>query len=64
MRDVTERKVLEEQLRHQALHDPLTKLANRTRFTDRLEHALVRGPSGTAPGGCTVHGSRQLQGRQ
>lgn len=40
-RDVTERKLLEEQLRHQALHDPLTKLANRTRFTDRLEHALL-----------------------
>jgi diguanylate cyclase (GGDEF)-like protein/PAS domain S-box-containing protein len=42
VRDVTERKLLEEQLRHQALHDPLTKLANRTRFTDRLEHELLR----------------------
>lgn len=42
MRDVTERKSLEQQLRHQALHDPLTKLANRTRFADRLEHALLR----------------------
>jgi diguanylate cyclase (GGDEF)-like protein/PAS domain S-box-containing protein len=42
IRDVTDRKILEEQLRHQALHDPLTKLANRTRFADRLEHALVR----------------------
>jgi diguanylate cyclase (GGDEF)-like protein/PAS domain S-box-containing protein len=42
VRDVTERKSLEEQLRDQALHDPLTKLANRTRFTDRLTHALVR----------------------
>ncbi len=41
-RDVTERKGLEEQLRHQAFHDPLTKLANRARFTDRLEHALAR----------------------
>ncbi len=41
-RDVTERRLLEEQLRHQALHDPLTQLANRTRFTDRLEHALLR----------------------
>jgi predicted signal transduction protein with EAL and GGDEF domain len=42
VRDVTERKLLEQQLRYQALHDPLTKLANRTRFTDRLEHALLR----------------------
>ncbi|MBF6598921.1 MAG: EAL domain-containing protein [Dehalococcoidia bacterium] len=42
IRDVTERKSLERQLRHQALHDPLTKLANRTRFADRLDHALIR----------------------
>jgi diguanylate cyclase (GGDEF)-like protein/PAS domain S-box-containing protein len=42
MRDITERKSLEEQLRHQALHDPLTKLGNRTRFADRLQHSLVR----------------------
>jgi diguanylate cyclase (GGDEF)-like protein/PAS domain S-box-containing protein len=41
-RDVTERKLLELQLQHQALHDPLTRLANRRRFIDRLEHALVR----------------------
>jgi diguanylate cyclase (GGDEF)-like protein/PAS domain S-box-containing protein len=41
VRDVTERKRLEDQLRHQALHDPLTQLANRTRFSDRLEHALA-----------------------
>jgi diguanylate cyclase (GGDEF)-like protein/PAS domain S-box-containing protein len=43
VRDVSERKQLEEQLRHQALHDPLTNLGNRTRFTDRVEHALERG---------------------
>jgi diguanylate cyclase (GGDEF)-like protein/PAS domain S-box-containing protein len=43
VRDVSERKQLEEQLRHQALHDPLTNLSNRTRFTDRVEHALERG---------------------
>jgi diguanylate cyclase (GGDEF)-like protein/PAS domain S-box-containing protein len=42
IRDVTERNLLEDQLRHQALHDPLTQLANRTRFADRLEHALLR----------------------
>jgi diguanylate cyclase (GGDEF)-like protein len=33
---------LEDQLRHQAFHDPLTALANRARFMDRLAHALQR----------------------
>ena len=39
-RDVTERKELENQLAHQAFHDPLTNLANRALFADRLDHAL------------------------
>ncbi|HEY4686500.1 MAG TPA: EAL domain-containing protein [Dehalococcoidia bacterium] len=43
MRDISERKALEEQLRHQAFHDSLTNLSNRARFMDRLEHALSRG---------------------
>jgi len=42
IRDVTERKALEDQLRHQAFHDPLTQLANRSLFSDRLSHALER----------------------
>ncbi len=41
-RDVTERKAFEEQLSHQAFHDPLTDLPNRALFTDRLGHALAR----------------------
>jgi diguanylate cyclase (GGDEF)-like protein/PAS domain S-box-containing protein len=40
-RDVTERKTLEEQLRKLAFHDPLTLLANRSLFWNRVEHALA-----------------------
>jgi diguanylate cyclase (GGDEF)-like protein/PAS domain S-box-containing protein len=40
--DITERKALEEQLRYQAFHDPLSGLPNRALFMDRLEHALAR----------------------
>ena len=47
--DVSERKALEERLRHQAFHDGLTGLANRALFGDRLEHALVRGARAQRP---------------
>jgi diguanylate cyclase (GGDEF)-like protein/PAS domain S-box-containing protein len=42
MRDVSERRALEEQLRHQAFHDGLTGLANRVLFHDRVQQALAR----------------------
>jgi diguanylate cyclase (GGDEF)-like protein/PAS domain S-box-containing protein len=42
LRDITERKEMELQLRHLALHDPLTALANRTLCLDRLRQAMER----------------------
>jgi diguanylate cyclase (GGDEF)-like protein len=42
VQDVTDRKVLEERLKHQASHDPLTDLPNRTLFLEHLREALAR----------------------
>lgn len=39
--DVTERRRIDEKLRHMAQHDGLTKLPNRALFSDRLEQALA-----------------------
>jgi diguanylate cyclase (GGDEF)-like protein/PAS domain S-box-containing protein len=39
-RDVTDARRLQERLSHQATHDSLTRLANRTLFGDRLQAAL------------------------
>jgi diguanylate cyclase (GGDEF)-like protein/PAS domain S-box-containing protein len=41
-RDVTERRVIEEQYMHQAFHDPLTNLANRSLFLYQVQHALTK----------------------
>ncbi|MBM2615549.1 EAL domain-containing protein [Actinoplanes sp. LDG1-06] len=41
VRDVTERRRLENDLAHQAFHDALTGLANRALFQNRLEHAAT-----------------------
>jgi diguanylate cyclase (GGDEF)-like protein/PAS domain S-box-containing protein len=41
IRDVSDRRALEADLRNQAFHDPLTGLANRARFLDLLKGALA-----------------------
>jgi diguanylate cyclase (GGDEF)-like protein/PAS domain S-box-containing protein len=41
-RDVTDRKLLEDELERRAFFDALTGLPNRAVFRDRLEHALAR----------------------
>ncbi|MCU1287431.1 MAG: diguanylate cyclase/phosphodiesterase with sensor(s) [Acidobacteriales bacterium] len=41
--DITDKKRIAEMLVHDALHDALTKLPNRTLFVDRLQNCLSRG---------------------
>ncbi|HYF94062.1 MAG TPA: EAL domain-containing protein [Symbiobacteriaceae bacterium] len=43
-RDVTDRTRLEEEMRRRAYTDPLTGLANRRLFRERLEQAIANGP--------------------
>ena len=40
VRDVTQTRQMQDQLRHEASHDPLTQLANRALFQDEMERAL------------------------
>ena len=42
MSDITQQKHAEARLQHEALHDSLTGLPNRTLFLDRLQHAVRR----------------------
>lgn len=42
IRDISDRKQREDQMRYELLHDPLTGLANRTLLLDRLTHLLQR----------------------
>jgi diguanylate cyclase (GGDEF)-like protein/PAS domain S-box-containing protein len=42
LRDITERRRFEEQLRHQAFHDALTHLPNRRAFVERVDRSLAR----------------------
>ena len=49
-RDVTDRRALEERLSHQASHDPLTGLPNRTLLINRLESAIDGRTAPHAPG--------------
>src|SRR4051812_41090984 len=42
IQDISERKVLEERLKHRAFHDALTGLPNRHLLVNRLSHALDR----------------------
>jgi diguanylate cyclase (GGDEF)-like protein/PAS domain S-box-containing protein len=47
--DITDRKRAEEALRHQALHDALTDLPNRTLLQDRLSQAILAGTREDTP---------------
>jgi diguanylate cyclase (GGDEF)-like protein/PAS domain S-box-containing protein len=51
-RDVTDQRIAEAQLRHQAFHDPLTGLANRSLFAEHLDRAVRR--RGRSGGGVQV----------
>jgi len=49
VRDISERRTLESRLTHQAFHDSLTRLANRSLFLNRVGHAVARAPRLSRP---------------
>ncbi len=61
LRDTTDRKGMEEQLKRMALHDPLTLLANRSLFRDRVEHAVAVSKRNGRGSGRDIRRPRQFQ---
>ncbi len=52
VQDVTRRYMLQQEMHRQAMHDPLTGLANRTRLRSRMQMALESGRAGHRVGLC------------
>ena len=64
LHDITDRKLAEGELAHQAFHDSVTGLANRALFRDRVEHALQSpSPHRCRPGRDLLR-PRRIQERQ
>jgi diguanylate cyclase (GGDEF)-like protein/PAS domain S-box-containing protein len=64
IRDVTERKQLQERLEHQAYHDALTGLANRALFQRELAHHVTARPGSVAVLFCDLDGFKAVNDSQ
>ncbi len=65
--DISARRELQARLRHLQMHDPVTRLPNRTLFFERLSAALEAESyeqSGTGPDRAVLPGPGRLQGHQ